>query len=189
TWSQKANFPGGARYEDTGFSIGNFGYLGTGYTPSPNAQIWKYDPVTDTWTPIADFGGGVRVENVSFSIDSLGYLGTGWDGVNFRYDFWEYHPEDSNSTTGINEFISTSGELQFTIYPNPVKDFLVVSSNSGINEKINMTITDVLGKKVFQTQLSINNQSKVSLKDFSNGIYFAELSTGKEKIVKKFLKE
>ncbi|MBK8874663.1 MAG: T9SS type A sorting domain-containing protein [Bacteroidetes bacterium] len=33
------------------------------------------------------------------------------------------------------------------------------------------------------------SQSPISVKDFSNGIYFVELNNGKQKVVKKFVKE
>ncbi len=45
-----------------GFSIGNKGYIGTGYTSSAFAtDFWSYDPATDTWTQKADFGGNATV--------------------------------------------------------------------------------------------------------------------------------
>ena len=32
TWTQKANFGGAPRYGGIGFSIGNYGYIGMGWT-------------------------------------------------------------------------------------------------------------------------------------------------------------
>src|SRR5204862_6104799 len=51
-WSEKASFPGPARREAAGFTIGNIGYVGFGRT-SPGGTIfndlWAYDPATDQW--------------------------------------------------------------------------------------------------------------------------------------------
>ncbi len=189
-WTQKANVPGSARWEATGLSIGNYGYLGTGYTPLPQSDFYQYNPLTNMWTSKANFGGGVRVENVSFSIGSLGYLGTGWDGTNFRNDFWEYHPEDS--TTGISNLHHDNdlNVLDFKVYPNPAKEFIVISSESGEKKNLKMKISDVNGKIILLKRISFEqSNSTITLKDFSKGIYFMELSDGKEKGIRKFLKE
>ncbi len=89
TWIQKADVGGYDRRESVGFSIGNFGYIGTG-SGSPT-DFWQYDPTSDVWTQKADFGGGERENAVGFSIGDKGYLGTGvWTGL--KKDFWEYDP-------------------------------------------------------------------------------------------------
>ena len=64
TWTQKANFgwtgteeKGTARVDAVAFSIGDRGYLGTGYDGSNQKDFWEYDPINDVWTQMADFGG------------------------------------------------------------------------------------------------------------------------------------
>ena len=103
SWTKKADFPGGVRFDAVGFSIGNKGYFGMG---SDNGMIgerdktdfWEYDPVSDSWTKKADFPGGKRSGVVGFSIGNKGYIGTGvrWDQSNlsndYKQDFWEYDP-------------------------------------------------------------------------------------------------
>ncbi|MBP9882066.1 MAG: T9SS type A sorting domain-containing protein [Chitinophagales bacterium] len=103
TWLQKADFGGGARGAATGFSIGNYGYLGTGsnYPWAASKDFWQYDPGTDMWTQKADFAGIERQQACGFSIGNKGYIGTGYlaDEPYFFYivddvyqDFWEYDP-------------------------------------------------------------------------------------------------
>ncbi|MFH1321739.1 MAG: hypothetical protein ABII90_13955, partial [Bacteroidota bacterium] len=91
TWTQKADFGGSGRQSTTGFSIGNKGYIGTGYANvgGDSKDFWKYDQATNSWSQIADFGGTERRGAASFSIGSKGYVGTGYDGSNTK-DFWEY---------------------------------------------------------------------------------------------------
>src|SRR5438067_2498485 len=50
TWSQKADFGGSARGNGIGLSIGNKGYIGTGYIgtgSSETSDFWEYDPVAN----------------------------------------------------------------------------------------------------------------------------------------------
>ncbi|HUM48326.1 MAG TPA: hypothetical protein PLD84_15450, partial [Chitinophagales bacterium] len=99
-WTKKADFGGAGRANAVGFSIGNKGYIGTGYFYDGSdhffKDFWEYDPDTDTWTQKADFGGTARFSPVGFSIGDKGYVGTGFDGTPFpdylKKDFWEYDP-------------------------------------------------------------------------------------------------
>jgi hypothetical protein len=118
-------------------------------------------------------------------IGDKGYLGLGENNTAHLSDFWEYTP-DSACTTGIEE-LSTSN-FQFTISPNPANQYTVISIQSSGNKKINITVTDVNGKKVYETQTKTSN-FKLQTSNFSNGIYFVEVNDGKDKAVKKFLKE
>ena len=93
-WTKKADFAGMARYGAVGFSIGNKGYIGTGYGVMRIylfKDFWEWDQATDTWTKKADFGGAARASAVGFSIGNKGYIGTGYDGGILYYkDFWEW---------------------------------------------------------------------------------------------------
>ncbi|MEP7170508.1 MAG: T9SS type A sorting domain-containing protein, partial [Bacteroidota bacterium] len=104
-------------------------------------------------------------------------------------DFWEYSPD---STTAVEEF--TIYNLQCTIAPNPARDFISINiphdSYPDGKEKISLTITDVQGNIVETDNYpSLQGEIKINIHNFSNGIYFVELNNGKEKAVKKFVKE
>ena len=66
TWVQKANYGGGQVSQAVGFSIGNYGYIGTGY-PS-NTNFYAYNQTNDTWTQKASFPGTPVRNAVGFSI-------------------------------------------------------------------------------------------------------------------------
>ncbi len=107
-WAQKTDFPGGPRREAVGFSIGNKGYLGTGWSNFSGIMedFWEYDPESNIWTQKADYGGGERVSATGFSIGNKGYITTGYGDVfsfDFERDFWEYDPE-SDTWTQKNDF-------------------------------------------------------------------------------------
>src|SRR4051812_38785962 len=88
TWIQKsdvghnaANFPEPPACDNAvGFSIGNKGYIGTGFNDKglhATNSFWEYNPDAGAWTQKADFGGAARIEAVGFSIGGKGYIGTG----------------------------------------------------------------------------------------------------------------
>jgi N-acetylneuraminic acid mutarotase len=98
-WIELSDFDGLPRGSAVAFSIGNKGYLGTGYDGSNRLNdFWEYDPARNAWTRKADFPGAARNSAVGFSISGKGYIGTGYDGENELKDFWEYNPSTDQWT-------------------------------------------------------------------------------------------
>jgi N-acetylneuraminic acid mutarotase len=98
-WLQKANFGGSPRYGAFGFSIGTFGYIGTGWTGSVYTNdFWEYNSQTNAWSQKANFGGGTRHAATGFSIGTKGYAGTGLSGSIEFNDLWEYDPSTNSWT-------------------------------------------------------------------------------------------
>lgn len=90
SWTQKANFPPGPRMHSCAFTIGNYGYVGTG---RDNAYIeqndfYRYDPSTNTWSTIASIPSSGRRGAVAFSVSGKGYVATG----SYGNQLWEYDP-------------------------------------------------------------------------------------------------
>ena len=96
TGTQKADFPGGARYYAASFSIGTKVYIGLGYADGdlPKRDFWEWDQVTDAWTKKADYPGNASSGAVGFSIGTKGYIGTGsnFSTIGVTNEFWEYDP-------------------------------------------------------------------------------------------------
>lgn len=110
-WTKKADFTGLKRERAVAFSIGNYGYIGTGVDTSETvlSDFWKYDPSTDTWTQIADIPGGRRRNAVAFTIGDFAYVGTGMDsvvatapGASTLSDFWQFDPSTNTWTQKAN---------------------------------------------------------------------------------------
>ncbi|MBI3500170.1 MAG: galactose oxidase [Bacteroidetes bacterium] len=106
TWTQKANYGGGAKQYAYAISIGAKGYFGlgnnTGYTTWYN-DFWEWDPGTNIWTQKATFPGAARGNLAGFAIGTKGYIGTGSYALNastwISYnDFWEYDPSGNTWT-------------------------------------------------------------------------------------------
>lgn len=105
-WTQMADFAGPARTDAASFSIGNKGYIGTGWNLPVNAyfnDLWEYDAGANSWVQKADLPGLERHDAVGFSIGNKGYIGTGIDS-NFisKNDLWEYDPVADHWTQKAN---------------------------------------------------------------------------------------
>lgn len=109
-WDKKASFGGLKRERAVAFSVGDFGYVGTGVDTAEitHNDLWQYDPALDTWTQVASMPGSERRNAVAFSIDDKGYVGTGFShddgdiGVKLK-DFWSYDPL-LNTWTAIADY-------------------------------------------------------------------------------------
>ena len=107
-WTQMANFPGIGRHRGQAFAIKDKGYMGFGHINSvvniDLADVWEYDPATDSWTQKADFGGGPRYHNLVFSVGGKGYAGGGRNAAAGTFnDLWEYDPA-TNVWTQLNDY-------------------------------------------------------------------------------------
>src|SRR4030095_14322148 len=107
------------RDDAVGFSIGAYGYAGTGMDAgfSLKKDFWKYDPGSDLWTQVADFGGTPRQYCSSFTINNTGYVFGGIDNsVMYQNDLWAYNPT-SNSWTAMASMpaVGRSASIAFAI--------------------------------------------------------------------------
>jgi len=97
---------GPARSEAVGFTIGNFGYLGTGWDGLNKrmSDFWKYDVVNNNWTQVTSLPDSAARSSASgTAADGMGYVGTGYDGFNYLKDFWQYDP-NANTWTRKADF-------------------------------------------------------------------------------------
>lgn len=100
-WIERSVFDGSARSGISGFTIGNVGYMGTGYDGDDYLNsFWSYNIDGDYWSQKADFPGSARNAAVGFQIDGTGYIGSGYDGLDELDDFYAYNP-GSNTWTQI----------------------------------------------------------------------------------------
>ena len=114
TWTQKANFGGGARGWATSFTIGNKAYIGLGANPLNFKwnDLWEWDKTTNVWTQKANFPGIARDNASGFSIGTKGYIGIGgiYSGGPFYSDFWEWD-QATNTWTQKANFPGTARQL------------------------------------------------------------------------------
>ncbi|MEM9678727.1 MAG: kelch repeat-containing protein [Bacteroidota bacterium] len=108
-WAERSTFNEEPRSSSTAFTVGNRGYMGTGFDGDDYlSDFWAYDMDSNSWQQLADFPGMARSSAVSFAIGGDGYLGTGFNGdVNEELsDFYRYNIA-SNSWSPIADFGGT----------------------------------------------------------------------------------
>lgn len=95
TWSTRAPFPSGqGRMSAVGVTMGNRGYVGTGFDPAEQAlnDFWEYDPTGNTWEKKASLPGSGRCYATAFPIHDKIFVGLGNNGATYLKDWWEYSP-------------------------------------------------------------------------------------------------
>jgi len=105
---------------------------------------------------------------------------TGFDG-----EVEDYTVNIIDSTLGIQDELLS----EFVLYPNPVKDGEIKLSVPREITDFNVTISNVLGQKVYQKEVisNYNNLHKVNTSNFKQGIYFVTVSTNLGMATKKMI--
>lgn len=137
-WYSRASFPGGKRFFATGFSIGDKGYIGTGYdgtSDDSHNDFWEFDPSQNIWSRKEDFPGDPRRSAVGFSINGKGYIGLGYHDMHgaiyhYEHDMWEYDPIN-NTWTQIpsfeknitNAMVFVANDKAYIVFSNELWEF------------------------------------------------------------------
>ena len=98
-WYRRSDFDGVARTDAAGFTIGNIGYLCTGYRGSTKDRLkdcWAYDIEANSWTQCMSMPDEAPARNAAtgFAVGTKGYIATGYDATKKDYlnDCWQYDP-------------------------------------------------------------------------------------------------
>jgi N-acetylneuraminic acid mutarotase len=92
SWTQRASFPNGSRYQLVSLVIDDIAYVGLGTDENAYTNDWwMYHPGTNMWTQKADMPGPDRASASTFTIGPRGFVAFGSDG-GFLQDLWEYNP-------------------------------------------------------------------------------------------------
>lgn len=109
-WVRITDFGGIGRYSAASFTLGNIGYVGTGYC-GPDLvgnladDVWAYNPNNSTWTKDSDFSNRTSYA-VGFNIENQGYL----------YDFSQLYKLESGLWVEIPSVsLFTSDNIAFSI--------------------------------------------------------------------------
>jgi len=104
-WVEQSDYEGVARGDAVAFSMGNIGYVGTGYDGEDRlSDFWAFDAERNNWTQVAEFPGEPRQGAVAFTAGGEGYVGTGYDGLVKYKNFYRYNPVSNTWHWVSNEF-------------------------------------------------------------------------------------
>ncbi|KAB1228399.1 T9SS type A sorting domain-containing protein [Chryseobacterium viscerum] len=127
---------------------------------------------------------------ISFKIKTKSILNLGDSFSNTAKIYFDYnHPIITNTfTTNVQNTVLKTSEINknknsFTIFPNPVKDVLIIKSKQEI---IKAEIYDMAGRIV--TSMGIKGNS-VNVSELSKGNYMLKVFTKDHTFIQKFIKE
>lgn len=96
SWSPRANFPGGVRYQLASFTINNSAFVGLGTDNDMyRDDIWEYKPSNNLWIQRSSLPASERSGAATFTIDQRGYVCMGNNG-GLLDDLWEYNPYEDH---------------------------------------------------------------------------------------------
>ncbi|AEH01692.1 T9SS type A sorting domain-containing protein [Lacinutrix sp. 5H-3-7-4] len=105
---------------------------------------------------------------------------------------------DFNAPVITNTFITEFVEFQlsvntfetqnFSLYPNPAKDEVIIKSNIALRGNTSVTIINVQGKMVNSKILNVNSlETQLNISNLESGLYFIKLKNGKTETIKKLI--
>lgn len=93
----------------------------------------------------------------------------------------------SNPTVGIDEMITSRKSYS---YPNPANDILNISFDAALSGNLVLSLYDITGKVVKKENYSTASVAvQVKTDELLSGVYFYELTNGKETVRNKFIKK
>ncbi len=87
-----------------------------------------------------------------------------------------------------NAFEAIGSPLSVKAYPNPFASEFTLDVKGNLQEKVSLTVTDILGRKLQFTEGSANRQYKIG-RNLSHGIYIVQVKQGTKVQTIKIIKE
>lgn len=170
----------------TAFGSTNFCFSGN---TNPNfSQAWDMNTPMDyriigTVGPFTIPPNGYITVDVAYiyangiSGNSLSELGVASDVVQNFY------------SATINSVSEENDKAIFTIFPNPVQDYITIKGINKLSRQTVIQITDLTGNLILEDKATINNSFRLNVSQLSAGLYFINLKNGQEITTQKFIKQ
>lgn len=113
TWTQMDDFGGGARYGALAFSIGGYGYVGTGFNDNYLKDFYRFNPnaaAGKQWEIVNGFGGYKRWYGTAFVIDDVAYICCGQNNNTLVDDLWKI---DGDGWTQLRDIANTNSDEDY----------------------------------------------------------------------------
>jgi len=143
------------------------------------AQDMEWDPISQTMYMTAfniiSFDGELRTVDLNTGNTTfIGFLGETTSNIS-----WASIPTEITLSTEDFESIN------FSIYPNPSKDFLTIEGNNTI---LKATVYDLTGKQLLGQDVSTNSAS-IDLRNLTQGMYMISVTTNNSQQTYRFIKQ
>jgi hypothetical protein len=170
---------------------------GTGYRLTTNAAV----NITNLGTVTPRLQRSNQGVMYPYTVNNVLSLTGSNQGGGYYYYFYDWEVEEQATVcvsdrvpvdavilpVGISSINSNSG---FSIYPNPVKNFLNIKLPDSFNGSLTIKISDLTGRIVSDNIYSAATDNlKINLKDFAKGAYLVKLVTDKDEFVQRIVVE
>lgn len=176
-----ANYPLGCFMEDWTFAGTGDLDLHNGrfcITPEYPAGTYAYFVTIDaTLTPVFPY---------TMYLSYYGVVQPGNTGPNGGHNTIPGNATLYNGSVGISE---TTPEINYSLSPNPVTDFTMLSLDKSSSKNVELKIYNAQGAEIKSSQLlRSGNNYQLDFTSFTAGVYFIHLSTENKSIVQKIVK-
>ncbi len=189
----------------------------TFYTAGVNTDVLKSTDNGNTWTSCTPISAGTYIASIKANsagrlivsktgnifvtstdggqtftniTNGLPTSGNGTLGVTSDGKFWVAYIDGGAGTNSggiyiLEDNLSTNemDKNNFTMYPNPAKDFVNIDK---LPKNSSVKITDTSGKLIYNS-VSKNDTEKINTGNFTNGLYFIQISDGKKISIQKLI--
>ena len=146
-----------------------------------NGTLITTDNITIPWTVYSNDTNIVNCINYVQSPDTFYYGDPHYFTNNNEWgdpkpapwirDEWNNPP-----AVNITGFFLNNIEQKILCYPNPASDIVTLNLNNTNNVDLTLNIYNIIGELV-RSELVQQNQQKINISDFSNGIYMIEIKS------------
>ena len=178
---------------------------GASWTPVNNGlsstKVFSLSAYNNTILALSDSGGFLSNNNGAnwTAIDHTGITNNSYIGgmtLNDSFIFAATDPPITNLwRRPISDILSINkasiNNSSISIYPNPAKDYINIEYTLAAPERVNISISDMLGKNynlLYSERSKLgNNKIKLDINSLKQGIYFVNVSIGKYREQKKLV--
>ena len=163
------------RFDEVGPDFNNWSELPFDSVKVSIGHDWKEFSMS-TFTYIVD-------DSIAFFISNR--IGDVYKLVFKAFDYTVGKTVFQKSLTSLAGVSIVSGREQFSMYPNPASQYVIIESEKN-NTPDELIVTDISGKTVYRTNPE-SDRTTVAIDHLSNGLYFVLLRMGEETFVEKLI--
>jgi len=158
-----------------------------------NALLMKFNANGDSlWANRYSYSADNLSNNILYdgvATNDGGFIGCGyvWGYPDLMQQIWVVKTDSNGYAPGMQYLgiKEINNKEDVKVFPNPAKDNLTIETISNTEQRLE--ILNLIGQTVYTT--NINKKATINTSAFANGVYILKLSSDKETVVRKFVKE
>lgn len=132
----------------------------------------------------------LAADGQGYTLELIDYNGIMNDAANWQIGCFGGSPGkayDPNCGTGVAE--NQSDFFNVLLLGNWVNNFLQLRLSGTNNNKTTLALIDITGKMIMEQPISTNGVYDVEVEQLSPGMYFAVITNGNNKVIRRFIKQ